>query len=64
VYLVAEDIPAGSYVAPGTSGCCWARLEEGSQNIILNHFGAGQARATVNAGELFETSGCGTWRPG
>lgn len=64
VYLVGKDIPAGSYIAPGGELCYWARLENGSQEILDNHLGAGQVRATINSGELFETNGCGTWRRG
>jgi hypothetical protein len=64
VYLVGKDIPAGSYVARGSSGCYWARLSRNGNDILGNHFGAGQVRATINSGELFETQGCGTWRPG
>lgn len=63
-YLVGKDIPAGSYVAPGGGGdCYWERTTKGG-SIIDNSFGPGQARAYVNAGELFSTQGCGTWRRG
>lgn len=64
VYLVGEDVPPGSYLARGGGDCYWARLEDRSQDIIDNHIGAGQVRVTINAGELFETQGCGTWRRG
>lgn len=64
VYLVGEDVPPGSYLARGGGDCYWARLEDGSQDIIDNHIGTGQVRVTINAGELFETQGCGTWRRG
>jgi hypothetical protein len=62
-YLVGKDIPAGSYVAAGGPNCYWERSDPAG-NIIDNNFGAGQARATVNSGELFNTQGCGTWRRG
>lgn len=64
VYLVGTDVPPGSYLARGGGDCYWARLEDGSQDIIDNHIGTGQVRVTINAGELFETQGCGTWRRG
>jgi hypothetical protein len=64
-YLVGRDIPPGSYVARRAGGgCYWERTSRNGSNIILNHFGAGQARASVNRGELFSTQGCGTWRRG
>jgi hypothetical protein len=64
VYLVGKDVPAGSYIASGGQNCYWARLENGSQEIIDNHIGAGQVRVTIYGGELFETTGCGQWRRG
>ncbi|MGH3022573.1 MAG: hypothetical protein ACRDNI_02855 [Gaiellaceae bacterium] len=65
VYLVGTDVPPGSYVARRAgSSCYWERASRNGEDIILNHFGGGQARATLNAGELFSTDGCGTWRRG
>jgi hypothetical protein len=65
VYLVGVDIPAGEYrTAGGASECYWERRQRGSTDEIEAYFGSGPARAYVNAGELFEAQGCGTWRRG
>lgn len=61
VYEVGVDVVAGTYKAGGGSNCYWARLEAGSQDILDNHIGGGQVVATLNEGELFESSGCGEW---
>jgi hypothetical protein len=65
-YLVGTDIPAGSYLAPGGDMCYWERATPGGgiDNIIENYIGSGQVRATTYDGELFNTQGCGEWRPG
>ncbi len=65
VYLVGVDIPAGEYrTAGGASKCYWERRQRGSTDEIEAYFGSGPARAYVNAGEVFEAQGCGTWRRG
>jgi hypothetical protein len=62
VYEVGRDIEPGTYRAPGSSGCYWARQSSPDEtDIISNHYGAGQVVATLNAGEFFRTDGCGTW---
>jgi hypothetical protein len=65
-YVVGEDIEPGRYKASGSaqdSGapCYWARLSGDGGDIIDNGLQDGPQTVTVKAGELFETSRCGTW---
>lgn len=64
VWAVGQDVLPGQYRAADASrGCYWARLTQNGDDIIDNHLSgeAGPVIATVRAGELFETSGCGQW---
>lgn len=68
-YRVGVDIAAGTYSAPGGSGCYWERQSVfgggGVDAIIANEFapGGGQVVVTILATDKgFKTSGCGTWR--
>ncbi len=64
-WVVGEEITAGTYAAPGSDLCYWARLSGfgGSlDEIIANEIGSGRQIVTIEAGDAgFETSGCGTW---
>ncbi|MDQ3767793.1 MAG: hypothetical protein M3346_10665 [Actinomycetota bacterium] len=66
-FVVGEDIPAGTYTAPGGGGCYWARLSglSGSLNdVMANHFGPGTQTVALSGSEAaFETDGCGEWSP-
>ncbi|WP_409470692.1 hypothetical protein [Streptomyces sp. HC307] len=70
MYLVGEDMKAGTYKTAGPAdsvipNCYWARLKDASGefgSIIANDNAQGQARVTVRNGEYFETSGCATWQ--
>lgn len=62
-YLVGTDIKPGTYKAPGSELCYWARLKTGG-DIIDNHLGEGQAVVTIKkTDKAFETTGCGEWKP-
>lgn len=62
-WRVGTDVVPGRYVAQASSGCYWARLSGSGDDIIDNEFlgESGQTIATLREGELFESSGCGTW---
>ena len=64
VYAVGSEIRLGTYRAPGSDSCYWARLSNftGTSNILANHFGPGQVIVTIERTDVgFETSNCGTW---
>jgi len=64
-YEVGVDVEPGKYKTPGGSDSCyWARLranDGASGDIIDNSLAVGPQTVTINAGEYFETRGCGTW---
>ncbi len=65
MWVVGDDVLAGQYRAvDALQGCYWARLQSDGDSIINNHFSGepGPVVATMNEGELFETSGCGQWQ--
>ncbi len=63
VYIVGEDVEPGQYRGEGGSSCYWERTSLNGDDILDNHLssGPGPVVATLVAGELFETDGCGTW---
>lgn len=70
VYLVGEDVEAGSYKTDGPStsdildSCYWARNSDDSgefDSIIANDNITGPSRVTLAKGEVFETSGECEW---
>jgi hypothetical protein len=63
---VGQDIPPGTYRAPGhPSGCYWARLSGfggSSSEIIANSFNPDSQVVTIAPSDAgFHTQGCGTW---
>ena len=67
VYIVGEDIAAGTYSTEVTSlNCYWARLSGtgGDLDDIItnNNVSEGQALVTIAESDVaFETNGCGEW---
>ena len=66
-YQIGVDAPAGRYkaVVPADSyNCYWERSEDDSGDSIIanNNLNAGaRASVSVQKGEFFTSSGCGTW---
>jgi hypothetical protein len=68
-YQIGVDAQPGRYkttVPQNSSGCYWERTKDDSgdmDSIIANDTVNPGARAsiTVNSGEFFKSSGCGTW---
>ena len=68
-YEIGVDAQPGRYkttVPQDSSGCYWERTKDDSgdtDSIIANDTVNPGARAsiTVNSGEFFKSSGCGTW---
>ena len=64
-WVVGAEITPGTYAAPGSDLCYWARLNGfgGSlDEIIANELGSGRQIVTIDSGDSgFETRGCGTW---
>jgi hypothetical protein len=68
-YQIGVDAKPGRYkttVPQNSSGCYWERTKDDSgdmDSIIANDTVNPGARAsiTVNSGEFFKSSGCGTW---
>jgi len=62
---VGEDIAAGTYVAPGSDGCAWARLSGFAgrpDDIVASGTGAGPQEVTIRASDAgFDSTGCGGW---
>jgi hypothetical protein len=67
IFVVGEDIPAGTYSAGGGTNCRWARLSGlgGTPGeVIARHSGRGPQRVAISASDAaFKTSGCGRWSP-
>ena len=64
VFQIGTDIAPGTYRAPGSDRCYWARLSNftGTSNILANHFGPGQVIVTIERTDVgFESSNCGRW---
>ncbi|MGA4943922.1 hypothetical protein [Streptomyces cinereoruber] len=71
MYLVGEDIAAGTYKTAGPveddliPNCYWARHKDASgefSSITANDNVKGQTRVTVNKGEYLEVKGCQPWK--
>ena len=64
-WIVGAEITPGTYAAPGSDLCYWARLSgfSGSlDEIIANELGSGRQIVTIDPEDSgFETRGCGTW---
>ena len=66
MYRVGVSLGAGTYVAPGGSGCYWERRSYGGsdfEGIIANDFSTGGRRiVTISASDAyFMTEDCGSW---
>lgn len=65
IHVVGTTLPPGTYHAPGSSGCYWARLSGfggSGEEIIANHFGSGPVVVTIAPTDKgFRSSGCGAW---
>jgi hypothetical protein len=65
MFIVGVDIAAGTWSAPASSGCYWARLagfSGESKDLIANDLGDGQMIVTISATDKgFESSRCGPW---
>jgi hypothetical protein len=63
-YVVGEQIAAGTYQAAPVGSCYWARNSDATgDSILANDNVEGSAVVTIGAGEVFESSRCGTWQP-
>jgi hypothetical protein len=64
-YIVNTDITPGTYSAPGSDTCYWARLSGfggSTSSIIANNFSSGSVVVTIAATDKgFESNGCGTF---
>jgi hypothetical protein len=64
-YLVGTDVVAGSYKTTGASPGCYWQLEKNLSGdysaLVKNGFSQGPDRATLAAGQYFNTSGGCTW---
>ena len=65
VFIVGTDISAGTWSAPGGSGCYWERLSGFSGNlsdVIANDFGTTTPVVTISSSDVgFTSGGCGVW---
>jgi hypothetical protein len=65
MYIVATDVAAGTWSAPGGSSCYWERLNGFGgtlSNIIDNDFGTTNPVVIISAGDVgFSAESCGTW---
>jgi TM2 domain-containing membrane protein YozV len=64
VYVVGEQIEAGTYSSSGSSGCYWSRSSDATGDlgtILSNENANGSAIVTLSAGEIFKSIRCGAW---
>lgn len=66
-WIVGTDIAAGTWRAPGGSGCYWERLSgfsgETTKDVITNGFGDSGPTITIAATDRgFHSSDCGSWQ--
>jgi hypothetical protein len=63
VRVVGRDTSAGVYHAEGSSSCyyVWKTGTDANADIIDNNIVQGPATVTLNDGDVFESSRCGTW---
>lgn len=69
VFVVGEDIKAGTYRTSGPSsggiGSCYYAFKTGTgsdADIIDNNLIDGQATVTLKTGQIFETKSCSEWK--
>jgi len=66
IYVAGRQIKTGTYTAPGGSFCYWARLKYtpyGTQLRLVSSYDPDRQVATIIAGDVFQTAGCGSWEP-
>lgn len=66
VYVAGRQIKTGTYTAEGGSFCYWARLKRtpsGTTSIRVSSYDPDRQVATIVTGDIFQTSGCGSWEP-
>jgi hypothetical protein len=63
VHLVGTNVAPGTYSITESASCYYAWMSgTGSDaNIVTNNIVSGPATVTLKAGDVFETSRCGTW---
>jgi hypothetical protein len=62
-YVVGEQIAAGTYQATPSPSCYWARHADATGgSIVANDNVDGSAVVTLEAGDIFQSARCGTWR--
>ncbi|MFD4117092.1 hypothetical protein ACFWSJ_27030 [Streptomyces niveus] len=65
VFLVGDEIKAGTYYATDVDGCYWERTDANGQPID-NYFtnAAKRVQVTIRSSDYsFSSEGCGQWRP-
>lgn len=64
VFVVGEDIEAGTYVSEGGTNCYWARLDSTSGgDLLANGLPGGPVTVTISGSDAaFKTKGCAEWR--
>ena len=64
-WVVGEEVTAGTYAAPGSDLCYWARLSGFSgtfDDLIASQFGSGRQIVEILSTDVgFETGDCGEW---
>lgn len=63
VYIVGQDMLAGTYRTAGKFNCYYAFMSDtsASAEIVDNQLTNGSAIVTLSDGQVFETSGCAEW---
>lgn len=64
IWVAGEQIAAGTYEAVPDTPCYWARNADAAGDSIIANDNAAVYGAVVSiaAGEVFKSSGCGTWQ--
>lgn len=62
LYIVGDDIKAGTYKSTGGANCYWARHDK-ANDILDNHLGGGPTVVVVRSSDFsLEVSGCAPFR--
>lgn len=61
IWQLGRDYEAGTYRAPGGSGCYWALLGSADTSDIINNGGFGPNQTITIDSPFFETRDCGEW---
>lgn len=64
VHVIGTTVQAGTYSTPGGTSCyyVWKTGTGADADIIDNNIVDGPATVTLNDGDVFESSRCGTWQ--